>query len=734
MENNLKALFETRSPPPDSREEVYDSFNEETFGTMETWEEGEFESGSTLTISNGAETDGDSASLKEKEADDSVEEVSGRCSRRAGVDDNDQEKDNMAFLIDSTLSHLGLDFTMQKQDGSSCGALKKLYGNRQSATEELEGLAGREMGDSLEQLPPDTEENEWTIGKQKSEENYRENISRSSLHQQRSVIDADDGPAPQRESVHQISFERGDADRVVVGGTAPLVSPRRGSGRFDGGRAERGNGHYCRRFSGPNAPSHGGSGGTGQSGNAISIRPENFDLRNVETFGIEAVQQHIHDHHPNNTNSNSSGAPSSTNNNSSSNSNNTNAPNSGVNNNSSDCKWDGNGTSGGGGGGGGQQHSGHASIAAATNPVTRTSRSCSRYDPDGSSTNPANFGGERGDSRARLPEIRDPRMYDFYMELWQRMQQQAAAEESNSIMNNSSSSSSGISGVHSHLGASNNSGNSSHNTSSSSGNHYNINGGIGDSRLAGGPRRSIDQRTGDVHFETQMTELKHKVWEQLELAADLGPVIDIMEDVFDRLVDPTEPPSAEDRLKALRKLADNVLPDNVCNLVRLVHSRRLVMYTLAHLWSEVSLRDHVLELVSIMLRRLDTLLVSDGSDMVFAQKQQVFARIFHGCTMEQLVSLTTCLLKAPAMAVESKLGLFFIGRILECAEDSELNRLPAHWVEKCLPKLLQHLARVPRAEIVHELVGARAVEHMIRNMDGVSFMRAVHAANPNSYP
>lgn len=136
---------------------------------LETWEEGEFESGSTLTISNGAETDGDSASLKEKEADDSVEEVSGRCSRRAGVDDNDQEKDNMAFLIDSTLSHLGLDFTMQKQDGSSCGALKKLYGNRQSATEELEGLAGREMDDSLEQLPPDTEENEWTIGKQKSE-------------------------------------------------------------------------------------------------------------------------------------------------------------------------------------------------------------------------------------------------------------------------------------------------------------------------------------------------------------------------------------------------------------------------------------------------------------------------------------------------------------------------------------------------------------------------------------
>lgn len=75
-----------------------------------------------------------------------------------------------------------------------------------------------------------------------------------------------------------------------------------------------------------------------------------------------------------------------------------------------------------------------------------------------------------------------------------------------------------------------------------------------------------------------MTELKHKVWEQLELAADLGPVIDIMEDVFDRLVDPTEPPSAEDRLKALRKLADNVLPDNVCNLVRLVHSRRLVSF------------------------------------------------------------------------------------------------------------------------------------------------------------
>lgn len=98
-----------------------------------------------------------------------------------------------------------------------------------------------------------------------------------------------------------------------------------------------------------------------------------------------------------------------------------------------------------------------------------------------------------------------------------------------------------------------------------------------------------------------------------------------------------------------------------------------LMFSLAHLWSEMSLRDHALELLSTMLRRLDTLLVSDGSDMVFGQKRDVFTRIFSGCNMDQLTQMTTCLLKAPPMAVESKLGLFFIGRILECADDAEVR-------------------------------------------------------------
>lgn len=73
-----------------------------------------------------------------------------------------------------------------------------------------------------------------------------------------------------------------------------------------------------------------------------------------------------------------------------------------------------------------------------------------------------------------------------------------------------------------------------------------------------------------------MTELKHKVWEHLELVAELNPLIAVMEDVIDKLGDPTDPPTPEDRLKILRKLAESLSPDSVCNLVRLVHSRRLV--------------------------------------------------------------------------------------------------------------------------------------------------------------
>lgn len=91
-----------------------------------------------------------------------------------------------------------------------------------------------------------------------------------------------------------------------------------------------------------------------------------------------------------------------------------------------------------------------------------------------------------------------------------------------------------------------------------------------------GQRRASDHRLGDPQFESHMAEMKHKVWEQLELVADLGPFIAVMEDVVDRLIDPTDPPSAEDRRKLLRKLSESISPDNVCNLVRLVHSRRLV--------------------------------------------------------------------------------------------------------------------------------------------------------------
>lgn len=98
-----------------------------------------------------------------------------------------------------------------------------------------------------------------------------------------------------------------------------------------------------------------------------------------------------------------------------------------------------------------------------------------------------------------------------------------------------------------------------------------------------------------------------------------------------------------------------------------------VMHSLAHLWSEPLTRDHSLELTSFMLRRLDTLLVCDGSDMVFGQKRDVFTRIFAGCNMEQLTELASSLLKSPGMAIESKLGLFFMGRMLDCVDNADVR-------------------------------------------------------------
>lgn len=89
-------------------------------------------------------------------------------------------------------------------------------------------------------------------------------------------------------------------------------------------------------------------------------------------------------------------------------------------------------------------------------------------------------------------------------------------------------------------------------------------------------RRVNEIRMPEYSLDGSIAELKHKVWEQLELVAELGPFISVMEDINDRLIDPIDAPTPDERLKLLKKLSDNVNTDNVCNLVRLLHSRRLV--------------------------------------------------------------------------------------------------------------------------------------------------------------
>lgn len=200
----------------------------------------------------------------------------------------------------------------------------------------------------------------------------------------------DSGPedgAVRRESFHQMTMERGDADRVVIGA---LMSPRRGSGRAESTRFDRdkNSGYFLRRFSGQNAnlPTAGSL-----------LRPENFDLRNAETFGMDAVQKHGTDHVPG-----SAGSLE--------------------------------GSSGGRQGGGAV--GGQPLVPASASKA----RSCVRHEEDN-----GNYGGFSNDrsanSRIRLPEIRDPRMYDFYVELWQKMKQE---EELNNKNNHGATGGDGI--------------------------------------------------------------------------------------------------------------------------------------------------------------------------------------------------------------------------------------------------------------------------------------------------
>lgn len=141
------------------------------FNEIETWEQTEsFESTSGSITGNPTSTETDSAEssvvVKEKKPSDRtlVEKSStvSNASRRTAVDDNDiQEKDNMMYLINSTLSHLGLGYARQKLVGTP--EVKKVFGNNQRMNETSEGLSG-EVEDTLE-----AEETNWTLSKQKPE-------------------------------------------------------------------------------------------------------------------------------------------------------------------------------------------------------------------------------------------------------------------------------------------------------------------------------------------------------------------------------------------------------------------------------------------------------------------------------------------------------------------------------------------------------------------------------------
>lgn len=85
-------------------------------------------------------------------------------------------------------------------------------------------------------------------------------------------------------------------------------------------------------------------------------------------------------------------------------------------------------------------------------------------------------------------------------------------------------------------------------------------------------------------------------------------------------------------------------------------------------------RAHALEILEEILRNLVKLLYEDRNDMVFGLKNLVFQRIISTCNMEEIIRLTRCLLVNNCdMAIESKLGLCFIGCLLETAANLDFR-------------------------------------------------------------
>lgn len=73
-----------------------------------------------------------------------------------------------------------------------------------------------------------------------------------------------------------------------------------------------------------------------------------------------------------------------------------------------------------------------------------------------------------------------------------------------------------------------------------------------------------------------MNDIKNTALEHLKNIAELVPKIEVMEDVFDMVTDPEDPPSEQERIGLLDRLKQHVTPHSVLPFSKMVHARRLV--------------------------------------------------------------------------------------------------------------------------------------------------------------
>ncbi|XP_003748089.1 uncharacterized protein LOC100901706 [Galendromus occidentalis] len=230
------------------------------------------------------------------------------------------------------------------------------------------------------------------------------------------------------------------------------------------------------------------------------------------------------------------------------------------------------------------------------------------------------------------------------------------------------------------------------------------------------PMYSHLEQTKEEIVNQQLNDMKTTALEHLKNIAELVPKIEVMEDVFDRLTDPEDPPCEQERAELLDRLKQHVTPQNVLPFSKMVHARRLLMHSLSIMSREKRYRDHALEILEEILRNLEKLLYEDRNDMVFGLKNLVFQRIISKCSMDEIIKLTRCLLVNNCdQAIESKLGLCFIGCLLETADSLDFRSYPT-WIETLLPKFRTHLVRVPKSEVVLSIVREPGLKHLVDNI------------------